>query len=148
MKHVRIKAGAYVGQDFSEHKWPIAGGGTGTIFEVEEGHPSGRMICRAAGFGATKEYGNGALYVDPKDLIWVDKESETSQSTISERRWVLIIGSLHQGIKEIYGPFNTDTEAIDYGMVGTSETVRWCVLPILKPEDPPMTTYGSSDGTS
>lgn len=64
---VRIKNASSVGQDFSFCKWKE----DGTIFTVKEiRFSTGRVCLTAPGYGdPTPNYGNGAIYVKPNDLI-------------------------------------------------------------------------------
>lgn len=72
----KIKVGATVGQDFSFFRWPKEY--EDFIFEVEDAGlvDKSRKILRKHGFGITgkggEAYGNGAVYVNEKNLIYED----------------------------------------------------------------------------
>jgi len=70
----RIRAGAWVGQDFTQKQWPIEEGTEHLIFEAEDIR-GGRFRCTARGFGERPHYGNGALYVERRDLIPITRQT-------------------------------------------------------------------------
>lgn len=67
----KIKDGALVGQDFSYSRWKD----DGTTFDVYY-FTKVRAKCIAYGYGEISEdgksYGNGALYVDREDLVYLE----------------------------------------------------------------------------
>jgi len=78
----RIRPGAWFGQDFGQYKWPdVPYADADIIFDVEYGHPSELVVCRAPNFGC-KPYGNGVLYVKLEDLLPVEKERITGGKRI------------------------------------------------------------------
>ena len=63
----RIRDGAIVGQDFSQHEWQD----DGTVFDVADFNKERKKLT-APGYGLLRDYGNGALYVKSVDLIPAD----------------------------------------------------------------------------
>jgi len=80
-KFAKIKSESVVGEDFSYREFPRENENPNTIFSVHNFNEN-RKILRAIGYGDTtgkNTYGNGALFVYEKDLIYVEDEETISK---------------------------------------------------------------------
>lgn len=67
----RIKVGTLCGQDLAVFRWPHLASrkkvDTDMVFDMEFTPFS--IICRAKGFGATGDYGNGAIFLNNRKAV-------------------------------------------------------------------------------
>jgi len=86
---VMIAPHAHYGQDFSFWEW-----GTGkTIFTIKEFPQENKAIIIAHGYGILGDpcgnaYGNGAIFINPQNLIATDDEDWNPFERKKEIKWI------------------------------------------------------------
>lgn len=78
----RIRPRQKVWQDFSVKSWPIDEASVDLVFEATRfestllNRKSSKWVLVSNGFGSTSKkqsYGNGAIYVDENQIVFIDK---------------------------------------------------------------------------